>query len=464
MKSPPPDADGSENPKDAYSTAAEQLAKEFGKARASGQRVRLGKATSNLFRVRRDSGDKRLDVSAFNSVIAIDPGQRTADVGGMTPYDAVVAATLPCGLIPAVVPELKSITVGGAVTGGGIESSSFRYGFVHETVLEMDILTADGDILLCRPDNAQADLFHGFPNSYGTLGYALRLRIKLIPAAPAVRLSHHRYRNPTDYYDEIGSTCLDERAQEDGAPFIEGVVFNDRQMVHSVGEWTEAKNEARLQAFKRPYYQSLCKRTSETLLTEDYLWRWDADWFWCARAFGAEWPPLRFLLRVSGTLNSRTYFKLRRFYERSRLLRRYGPGRDKEWVIQDVEVPVRRAAEFHEFLRQHIDILPFWICPAKAYKGSPQYPLYPTDRETLYINFGFWGGVAADPSDPSRHNRLVEDKVAELGGIKSLYSESFFTEGEFWERYNGEVYRTLKSRYDPSGYFPDLYEKVVLRL
>ena len=67
----------------------------------------------------------------------VDVVNRTADVLGMTTYEHLVDATLPHGLMPLVVPQLKTITLGGAVTGLGIESSSFREGLPHESVLEM---------------------------------------------------------------------------------------------------------------------------------------------------------------------------------------------------------------------------------------------------------------------------------------------------------------------------------------
>ena len=73
----------------------------------------------------------------------------TADVEGMITYEALVDETLRYGLLPAVVPQFKTITVGGAVSGLGIESSSFKYGLVHETVEEMEILTGTGAIVTC---------------------------------------------------------------------------------------------------------------------------------------------------------------------------------------------------------------------------------------------------------------------------------------------------------------------------
>ncbi|MDT0488794.1 FAD-binding protein, partial [Streptomyces doebereineriae] len=98
--------------------------------------IRLAKPTSNLFRARDRSEVKGLDVSGLTDVIAVDAEARTADVAGMCTYEHLVAATLPHGLAPLVVPQLKTITLGGAVTGLGIESTSFRNGLPHESVLE----------------------------------------------------------------------------------------------------------------------------------------------------------------------------------------------------------------------------------------------------------------------------------------------------------------------------------------
>jgi len=153
-----------------------------------GQPLRLAKSTSNLFRPRENSATGRLDVTAFDGVLHVDPDTNTAEVLGMTTYEHLVQATLPYGLMPLCVPQLKTITLGGAVTGLGIESASFRSGLPHESVIEMDILTGDGDVLTITPqaDDPHRDLFFGFPNSYGSLGYALRLKIELEPTPDLV--------------------------------------------------------------------------------------------------------------------------------------------------------------------------------------------------------------------------------------------------------------------------------------
>src|SRR5205823_4011071 len=131
-----------------YREAAERMRRQVAAAPPGG-RVRLAKRTTNVFRTR--SAEPGLDVSGLDGVLSIDPQARTADVLGMTTYEHLVDATLPYGLMPLVVPQLKTITLGGAVTGLGIESSSFRNGLPHESVLEMDVLTGDGRLLIVDP-------------------------------------------------------------------------------------------------------------------------------------------------------------------------------------------------------------------------------------------------------------------------------------------------------------------------
>ena len=98
--------------------------------------------------------------------------------------------------MPLVVPQLKTITLGGAVSGLGIESTSLRNGMPHESVLAMEILTGDGRVVTATADGEHADLFAGFPNSYGTLGYALSLTIELEPVHPFVHLRHFPFADP----------------------------------------------------------------------------------------------------------------------------------------------------------------------------------------------------------------------------------------------------------------------------
>ncbi len=427
-------------------------------ALAEGQ-LRLGKDTSNLFRDRKQAPARRLDVRDFREVLQVDAAGAMVEVEGMTPYADLVAATLPCGFMPAVVPQLRSITIGGAVSGVGIESTSFREGLVHETVTEMEVLLADGSVVVARPDNEYADLFYGLPNSYGTLGYALRLRARLLPVQPFVELRYERFADAAACFERMAALAAGE------VDFLDGVVFGRGEYILCTGRMVDAAPYASDYTFEHIYYRSIRERELDYLSIHDYIWRWDTDWFWCSKNVGAQNPLIRRLLGRK-RLNSVTYTRIMRWNSRWGITRRLNRlrGVHTESVIQDVDIPIERAPEFLDFFLREIGITPAWLCPIGPRRDAGRFGLYPMTPGKLYVNFGFWDVISTRRAWPPGHfNRLVEEKVRELGGIKSLYSDSYYSEEEFWQIYDGQAYRALKSRYDPDGRLSDLYHKCVLR-
>jgi hypothetical protein len=53
--------------------------------------------------------------------------------------EQLVDTLLPFGLVPPVVPEFKHITVGGSIAGVAGESSSYKYGFFHDTCVSYEV-------------------------------------------------------------------------------------------------------------------------------------------------------------------------------------------------------------------------------------------------------------------------------------------------------------------------------------
>ena len=429
-----------------------------------GAPARLIKRTSNVFRPRAE-GAAHLDANAFRGVLSIDVEGRTADVGGLTTYADLVDATLAHGLMPLVVPQLKTITLGGAVTGLGIESTSFREGLPHESVLAMDVLTGDGRVVTAGPDNEHADLFAGFPNSYGTLGYALRLRIALAPVRPFVHLTHERFRNAAALTARLTQLCA--ATGEEAPDFLDGVAFSPGELYLTVGRWADATpREPSDYTLEHVYYRSLQERSHDWLTIRDYLWRWDTDWFWCSRVFGVQDRPwLRHLLGRRH-LRSTTWWRLvgleQRYGFKAALDRRRGLP-ERESVVQDVEVPAEALPDLLAFLDAHTQIRPVWICPLHA-RDDRHWPLYPLAPDRLWVNVGFWSTVALPPGEGDGfHNRAVEREVTRLGGHKSLYSTAFYDRDEFDRLYGGDAYGVLKKSWDPDGRLLDLYDKTVGR-
>src|SRR6266702_601792 len=253
-----------------------------------GTSVRLAKRTSNLFRFRDASGGSGpapLDVSAFGHVLCVDPATRTARVGGMTTYEDLCDATLPHQLMPLVVPQLKTITLGGAVTGLGIESTSLRNGMPHESVTELEILTGDGRVVVATDDNEHADLFRGFPNSYGTLGYSLSLTIELELVRPYVHLRHFPFDRAEACMEAVSQIAAEGRYLGHKADFLDGTAFGPDELYLTVGAYSDVAPWRSDYTGQQIYYQSVRRDKEDFLAIRDYLWRWDTDWFWCSRPF-----------------------------------------------------------------------------------------------------------------------------------------------------------------------------------
>lgn len=422
----------------------------------------LLKDSSNLFRDRSRSRRPRLDLRDFVHVIAVDAQRQTVETEALVSYEALLEATLPQGVMPAVVPQLRSITAGGAVAGVGIEATSFRHGLVHDTLLEADVLLPDGRVVNCRPDNEHRDLFLGLPNSYGTLGYALRVVMRTLPVKPFVAVEHRRFDAPAAFFSALDAACNDP-----GVDFVDGVVFAGDDLVLNLARFVDtAPTPPSDYGYLQMYWRSLRERPHDVLATRDWIWRWDTDWFWCSRNVGADRPWVRRLLGRE-RLNSRTYTKIMRLNARwglSRAWDRLRGVRHAESVIQDVDVPMPNAEPFLAFLLREIGILPIWICPIRAPDPARPFTLYSLAGGTRHVNFGFWDVIRrAQPLGHGHFNRRIERRLADLGGIKSLYSDAFFTREEFDAAYAGDAYRRLKARYDPQQRLLGLYEKCVQR-
>ncbi len=429
-----------------------------------GAPVRLAKRTSNLFRARDAVATPGLDVSGLDGVISIDPVGRTADVQGMCTYEDLVDATLPHGLIPLVVPQLRTITLGGAVTGLGIESTSFRNGLPHESVLEMDVFTGAGEVVTCTPENEHADLFATFPNSYGSLGYATRLRIELEAVGSHVALRHVRLRDTASLQEAIASVTRTGEWHGERVDAVDGTAFEPGEYYLTLGRWVDDPGAGSSDyAGQEIYWRSIQRREIDVLSTHDYLWRWDTDWFWCSRAFGAQHPLVR---RVwpRRLRRSDTYHRLvgleRRFGIMDRLDRRAGRPR-RERVVQDIEVPVERLGEFLDWFDEAVGMRPVWLCPLRL-RSDRGWPSYPLEPGRTYVNVGFWGAVhVGDDAPHSPLNRAIESRVSELEGHKSLYSESFYDKETFDRLYDGPHLAAVKQRYDPDNRLTNLYDKAV---
>lgn len=360
---------------------------------------------------------------------------------------------MPRGFLPLVAPELKHITIGGATVGIGIESTCFRYGFVHDSLIEADVLLPDGKVITCTADNEHADLFHALPNSYGTLGYILRAKIRLHPAKRFTQLSMKTFADPQRYLD-----AMKAETERDDLDFVEGVFYEDRRFILMTGTMLDSVPHVDDILRKHVFYKLLDWRRDIYLRTEDYIFRYDPEWFWNL----PDSLPYNLYRKFAPAKYRNSGFFTKYVAWRDQLRRKYFGDKPKstEPLIQDWEVPWEHGAELIEFCINNVNLggRPWAAVPLK----TPRSPtIYPIRANELYFNLGCYCQVSKVPDKGDYHyTRIMDEKCFELDGIKMLYSSTFLPEDEFNARFNGAEYAKLKAKYDPDSYAQTLYEKV----
>jgi hypothetical protein len=119
--------------------------------------------------------------------------------------------------------------------GVGIEATSFRAGLVHDSVVEIDVLLPSGEIATCTPDNEHRDLYFGFANSYGALGYGFRFRVRTRPVKPYVLVRHLLHDQEARYFADLATACSDASAD-----FVDGVVFAPDKLVLTTATFVDS--------------------------------------------------------------------------------------------------------------------------------------------------------------------------------------------------------------------------------
>src|SRR5262249_52705435 len=190
-----------------------------------------------------------------------------------------------------------------------------------------------------------ADLFAAIPNSYGTLGYALRLRIELEPVRPYVRLRHVRYDTADECMATMATVCAQRTYQGERVDFVDGTVFGPDEQYLTLASFVDNAPAVSDYTGMAVYYRSIQQRREDHLTVHDYLWRWDTDWFWCSRAFGVQRPTVRRVWprRWRRSDVYRRLVALDRRYQLSDRITRLRGRAPEDPVVQGVEIPSHRT-------------------------------------------------------------------------------------------------------------------------
>ncbi|KAF2648740.1 FAD binding domain-containing protein [Lophiostoma macrostomum CBS 122681] len=423
-----------------------------------------------------------VDISMLNNIISIDQARRIASVEPNVPMDRLVEACLQHNLIPPVVPEFPGITVGGGFAGSAGESSSFKYGFLDACVLRVEVVLGNGTVREVAVDGGEEEeeLLKALSGSLGTLGVLTRLDIALIDAKPYVELTYR----PVHTFEEAKKVIEYAMQKTAGNHFVDGIMFSATQGAIVTGkmvadtcggritrfsraedEWCFLHVQAMVSQPRQPHFLSDAK----VLLGEnadlsapatppavdyvpltDYLFRYDRGAFWMGK-YGCKHFCLPFTKTIRTLLDCL-------FHTREMYTALHASKMQQHHIVEDLAVPFDQTVPFLDYLESDFSIYPLWLCPLKFQATGLTLKHLPRDTDMM-LNVGVWGPWDKKHKSFKEANLALEHFVKNKRGVKWLYAQTFYTEGEFWDIYDREKYERLRIKYSATS-LPNVYDKV----
>jgi hypothetical protein len=116
------------------------------------------------------SGMNRVRIDAAKGIARVEPGATSGDLAGPAHANGFALST----------GDTHSVGMGGLTTGGGIGFMVRKYGLAIDNLLEVQVVTAAGEIVTASPDE-HPDLFWAIRGGGGNAGIVTRFTFRLAP-------------------------------------------------------------------------------------------------------------------------------------------------------------------------------------------------------------------------------------------------------------------------------------------
>ena len=230
----------------------------------------------------------RVRLDSLQDIVTVDRDKMTVSVEPNITIGFLNRALVRLGLSLPVVPELDNLTIGGLINGGGIESTSHKYGLFHHIATEYEVVLASGEVITASQTENE-EYFHAIPMSYGTLGFVTMVRLRVVEYKPFIRLTY----TPCHSLDQTIATFSAQTMKDTENDSVEGIAFSRDTSVIMTGQFVsrEQVDWARLNPMGRWYkpwfYQHVrsfletgVKEHEEFVPTLDFHQRHNKPCFW----------------------------------------------------------------------------------------------------------------------------------------------------------------------------------------
>ncbi|KAJ4754241.1 Cytokinin oxidase/dehydrogenase-like protein [Rhynchospora pubera] len=156
-------------------------------------------------------------------LVSLPDGKYCADVSGGALWEEVLEWCVKnYNMAPLSWTDYLGLTVGGTLSNGGVSGQAFRHGPQVANVVQMEVVTGDGECHVCS-DADSSDLFYALLGGFGQFGIITRAHIPLQPAPRMVRWIRVVYDKFEEYTAD--AEWLVTRTGPDAFDYVEGFVF-----------------------------------------------------------------------------------------------------------------------------------------------------------------------------------------------------------------------------------------------
>jgi FAD/FMN-containing dehydrogenase len=157
-----------------------------------------------------------IEMRSLNRIHFIESNRASVDAG--LTWKDLLTATVARGLTPPVLTDYLPLSVGGTLSVGGVNGTSYKHGAQVDNTLDLDVVTGDGDLITCSMSQHR-DLFEAALAGLGQCAIIVRASIKLGPAPANARVFDMAYPDLGSLLADFRTLLSDERFS-----YLEGIV------------------------------------------------------------------------------------------------------------------------------------------------------------------------------------------------------------------------------------------------
>ena len=412
------------------------------------QNKQLSKQDGHVFGLPKQKTPK-LDLSSLTDIIDIDYINNTAIVEGNISVSKILNQLMKQNYILTIPIDLYHLTISGLISGVGGGCTSFKHGFFHESVIEFDMILADGTLKTCSKTKNK-ELFYAIPNSLGTLGYLTKVKLAIQKAKPYVKLVYKRYNSSKQYFKDLISLTKKGNSTEVDYDYLEGTILSPTHLVILIGYNVDnISNPSKIYSKTDIFWKLIQDKNVDTtyFTLYDYMWRWDRDLYYTTME-----TPSILCNKTLRTMIPKNLMKSTIYRKIAKMIKTEHNALD----CNDIFIPFENVELFFDWFVTHYQLYPIYICPSISHEN---YTLW---SSCGVIDFGIGYGVNIKHKQrPKNLLTILENKMLELEGRKLLYTKIKVDENTMWKFFktNPSKYYQLKKKYDPTNKFLTIYQK-----